>query len=406
MALTIEQETLPNGLTIIAEINPDAHSAAAGFFVKTGARDEDAPIMGVSHFLEHMMFKGTDELSAEEINRRFDAMGARNNAYTSAELTCFYAHVLPERLADAVDLLARMLRPALRQSDFDVEKGVILEEIAMYKDNPFWVLYEETLDRHYRKGPLGHRVLGTNESIAALLSEQMREYFAQRYSADNAVLAAAGKVDMPSLVRQARELCGEWQTTNPGRDNARPSVGGGEFELRDERVTRGYLLGIAEGPPVSDDRRHAASLLADVLGGANNSRLHWALIEPGLAEEALAAYEPHDGTGDFYVYASGDPARMDEIWQTIRREIDGIVDSLTETDLERLRSKAATAATLSGEKPHDMMQRIGRRWTYLNEYRSLDEELEIINAVTLDDLRDLTSDFPLQPTTVGKLLPK
>src|SRR5690606_38952834 len=140
---TFQHATLPNGLTVIAEVDPEAHTAAAGFFVKTGARDEASPLMGVSHFLEHMMFKGTDQRSAEELNRQFDLIGARNNAYTTSELTCFYASVLPERLlgaGGAVDLLADMMRPALREEDFDTEKKVILEEIAMYEDNPFWVL--------------------------------------------------------------------------------------------------------------------------------------------------------------------------------------------------------------------------------------------------------------------------
>src|SRR3954462_5809741 len=168
MPVTYREHTAATGLRIIAEVNPGAHSAAAGFFVKTGARDEAAPVMGVSHFLEHMMFKGTGSISAEELNRRFDAMGARNNAYTSGEMTCFYAHTLPERLPDAAELLSLMMRPALREDDFDREKQVILEEIAMYKDEPYWVLFEEALDRHYRRAPMGHRVLGTTETITAL----------------------------------------------------------------------------------------------------------------------------------------------------------------------------------------------------------------------------------------------
>ncbi|MCA9294847.1 MAG: insulinase family protein, partial [Phycisphaerales bacterium] len=126
MPVTFHHRTLPNGLAVLAEVDPAAHSAAAGFFVKTGARDETPALMGVSHFLEHMMFKGTDDLSADQINQAFDAMGASNNAYTSGEMTCFYAKVLPEHLDTGVRLLGRMMRPALRQEDFDSEKKVIL----------------------------------------------------------------------------------------------------------------------------------------------------------------------------------------------------------------------------------------------------------------------------------------
>jgi predicted Zn-dependent peptidase len=405
MPVTFREHLAPNGLRIIGEIDPEAHSAAAGFFVRTGARDEATPVMGVSHFLEHMMFKGTESIPAEELNRRFDEIGARNNAYTSAELTCFYAHVLPERLPEASELLAKMLRPALRQDDFDREKQVILEEIAMYKDEPYWVLFETMMERHYGAHPLSHRVLGTNESITALMSGQMREYFENRYSADNTVVSLAGRVDWERTIDQISELTKSWRPTRLGRDNARPISGGGHFELRDEKVTRAYLMGMSDAPSVEDDRRYAAVLLGQILGAADNSRLHWALIETGLAEEAQAGFDPHDGVGDFYIYASGDPERAEEIWGAVQREVANLIPSITELDLERLRNKLATSVTVGGERPADRMQRIGRLWTYLGRYTPLEDELARINAVTLQDLRDLAAAFPLVPTTTGRLLP-
>jgi predicted Zn-dependent peptidase len=405
MPVTFKQHIAPNGLRIIAEVDPDAASAAAGFFVKTGGRDEEPPLMGVSHFLEHMMFKGTDDLSADELNRRFDEIGARNNAYTSTEMTCFYAHVLPERLPEANELLARMMRPALRQDDFDREKGVILEEIAMYKDEPFWVLYEQAMERHYRTHTLGHRVLGTDETIKAMTSPGMREYFRRRYSSDNTVVALAGKLDFDAAVQQISALCSAWQPTRVGRDTTRPAAGAGPFPIRSEKVTRAYLIGMADGPSVQDDRRYAMALLTQVLGAPDNSRLHWSLIETGLAEEAQSGYEPHDGAGDFYVFASGDPARAEEIWATISREIQGLTVSLTEDDLARLRNKMATGVTIGGERPADRMQRIGRLWTYLGQYKTLEEELERINRVTLAELREVAAAFPMTPATVGTMLP-
>jgi predicted Zn-dependent peptidase len=405
MPVTFEQTTLPSGLTIVSETDPEAHSAAAGFFVKTGARDESGQIMGVSHYLEHMMFKGTERLSAHDLNKAFDDMGARNNAYTTSEMTCFYAHILPERLTECVDLLAHMLRPALRDSDFTTEKGVILEEIAMYKDNPYWVLFEATLERHFGSHPMAHRVLGTDETIKALQRDQMQRYFDTRYSADNTVVALAGRLDFARAVDQIAGLCAGWGRTGAGRETSRPRAGGGEFTMRDPKVTRGYLLGIADAPSLDDDRRYPAALLAQVLGASDNSRLHWSLIETGLAEEAVAAFEPHDGTGEFLVYAFGDPERLDEIWGVVRREIEGLVSSLTESDLERLRNRLATAVTLGGERPADRMQRIGRLWTYLRSYRPLEEELERINGVTLRDLRAVADAFPLMPQTLGRMLP-
>lgn len=405
MAITFMHRRLPNGLTIIAEHDPSAHSAAAGFFVRTGARDERDEVMGVSHFLEHMMFKGADGLTAEDINRGFDEVGARNNAYTSSEVTCFHAHVLPEHLERASTLLARMMRPSLNQEDFDTEKGVILEEIAMYKDNPFWVLYEEAIARHYGPHPMSHRVLGTEQTIKALQRDQMRDYFRQRYSADNTVVALAGKLDFEREVEVVERLCGSWEATRPRRDTKRPSCGAGSFELRDEKVNRAYMIGIAPGPAAEEESRYAASLAAQVLGGSDNSRLHWALIEPGVAEEAQAAYDPHEGTGEFFVYASGEPTRAQEIWGEIGRQISSLAGSLTEDDLTRLRSKMATGVTVGGERPADRMMRLGRVWSALGIYRTLEEELDRVERVMLDDVRDVLARFPMTPATSGVLMP-
>lgn len=403
--LSFKHRILPNGLTIIAEVDAAAHTAAAGFFVKTGARDEATPVMGVSHFLEHMMFKGTETITAEELNRRFDEIGARNNAFTSNEMTCFYAHLLPEALTPGLDILGKMMRPALREKDFDMEKGVILEEIAMYKDNPFWVLYEATVEKHFGAHPLHHRVLGTDDSIKALTQGQMLAYFTQRYSANNTVLALAGKMDFDAVCAQVEGLCGAWGTTKIGRDSSNPPLVGGQLELKSEKVNRAYMLGLCKAPAMADQRRYAAALLAQILGAADNSRFHWSLIETGLAEEAQASFDPHDGFGEFFVFASGDPDRAAEIWGTIEKELAGLVASLEQEDLDRLINKVATGATVGGERPHDRMHRLGRQWTYLGKYSTLEEELECIRRVTLKDLRETAEAFPITPVTVGRMLP-
>jgi len=231
MAVTFEQATLANGLTILGECDESAHTAAAGFFVKTGARDESAALMGVSHFLEHMMFKGTKRRSADDINREFDELGASYNAYTTSEMTCFYAHVLPEQLGKSIDLLGDMMRPALREEDFAQERGVILEEIAMYKDNPFWVLYDEVSTRRYPGHALGHLVLGTTQTIQEMHASQMREYFEHWYAADNTVVALSGRVDFDTAVAQLQELCAGWSTLGAARDNAEPAAASDDFVM-------------------------------------------------------------------------------------------------------------------------------------------------------------------------------
>lgn len=405
MAITFQERVLSNGIRLIGEIDPQTHSAAAGFFVRTGARDEPSQAMGVSHFLEHMMFKGTADLSAEALNAAMDDLGASNNAYTSAELTCFYAHTLPEALIDATKLLGRMMRPALRESDFETERGVILEEIAMYDDNPFWVLLEAASERHYRGHPLGHRVLGTKDTIATLPVATMREYFNARYTAEATVVALAGALDIDEVARALESLDEPWTHGDPPPRGPAPETGAGRFEIRRESVSRGYLLHVWPAPAMQDELRHAARLLSQVLGASGNSRLHWALVEEGLADEAVAAYMGQDGAGEFVVYASGDPDKLEQIEATIADELAKVIDELSENDLVRLRAKAATGVTVGGERPSDRMQRLGARWTLLGDYLPLEEELEQVRAVTLDDLREVARRFPLSPKTTGVLRP-
>ena len=405
MAFTFQHKTLPSGLTIVAETDPAAHTAAAGFFVKTGARDEASASMGVSHFLEHMMFKGTAGMSAEELNRAFDAVGARNNAFTSNEMTCFYAHALPEHTPICIELLGTMMRPALRAKDFDTEKGVILEEIAMYADNPFWILYERAVELHFGNHPLAHRVLGTSQTITDLQRDAMQAYFDRRYAADNTIVALAGNVDFSRSCDQIAALTASWGSTKPTRDAARPRLAGGEFTMRSPKANRGYVIGIVDAPAFDDDRRYAHSLLAQILGAHDNSRLHWSLVEPGMAESAQASYEPHDGYGEMFLFASGDPDKLEDIWSTSRAQLEGLRDSLTQADLDRLLNKFVTGMTVGGERPAARMDRLGRMFTYVTQYTPLEADLDRLARVTLAELRAACDAYPMRATTVGKLLP-
>jgi predicted Zn-dependent peptidase len=405
MAVRFRQAKLPNELKVIAEVDPDAHTAAVGFHVKTGARDEDASVMGVSHFLEHMMFKGSATRTAADVDRDFDAIGAEHNAYTGGEMTAFWAHALPEHLPRVIEILADILRPALRQADFDDEKGVILEEIAMYEDQPFWVLYERTMETYYRSHPLGHRVLGTRETIQALGREQMREYFRRRYSADNTTVALAGRLDFEATVDEISRRCGGWEATRARRQYPPLEPADAELEIPSPNVHRHYAISAAPAPPLADDRRYASAALAQILGDSEGSRLYWALVETGLAEEARAQYDGHDRVGAFLVYYVCAPEDASTVARVVEEQIAGLIESLTGDDLDRIKSKIATAATLQGELPAGRMHRLGRLWTYTGEYRSLDEELERINAITLDDVRAIAAEFPFRPRVNGHLRP-
>ncbi|MHC5543909.1 M16 family metallopeptidase, partial [Singulisphaera rosea] len=207
--MRFHQTVLDNGLQVIAELNDRAHSVASGFFVKAGSRDEAAEVAGVSHFLEHMIFKGTPRRDALAVNRDFDRVGAKHNAQTSEEDTFYHFTCLPEYLPKAFEVLSDILRPTLAEADFDTEKQVIIEEIRMYLDNPMSVAYEAAKAAHFGPHPLGQSILGTVESITALRVEKMREYFARRYSPSNIVLAFAGKTDWDHVVELAKAHCSD-----------------------------------------------------------------------------------------------------------------------------------------------------------------------------------------------------
>ncbi len=403
-----EHTTLANGLTIIGECDPAAHTSSIGFFVKTGARDEAAPMMGVSHFLEHMMFKGTTRRTAEDINREFDAMGARSNAYTSSEMTVFYAAMLPDRLEHGLDVLQDMMRPALRQADFDTEKAVILEEIAMYEDDPGFRLYERAIEEHYAEHTLAYRILGTKETIAGMSRDSMQAYFDQRYSADNTVVAVAGKVDFDATVKLIEAGCGHWAKTGAVRRYETPKFAPKRFEMRDAKVSRAYRVMLSAGPGATDARRYASFVAAQLLGGPDNSRLHWALIETGLAEEADTSYEPKDGVGDMRTFVVCDPEKLEEAWTAVEREIATLADTITPEDVGRVRAKVATGVTLAGEQPEGRMHRIGRQWLVSGTHRSLQEELEAIARVGVDDVRRILAEMPMgegATRTIGTMLP-
>ena len=195
----------------MAECNGAAYSAAFGFFVKAGSRDETDEVAGVSHFLEHMAFKGTPTRSVDDVNREFDEMGAYNNASTGEEYTAYHAAVLPEYQTPAVRLLADILRPSLRETDFETEKQVIVEEIRMYEDQPPFGADERARALFFGDHPLGRSVLGTVQSIEGLTVAAMRDYFHRRYSPQNIVLVGTGKIDFEAFVDVAAECCGDWQ---------------------------------------------------------------------------------------------------------------------------------------------------------------------------------------------------
>jgi len=399
--MSFHSTRLPNGLTIIGEPNASARSVAIGFFVRTGSRDETLLESGVSHFLEHMMFKGTPRRTALDVNLDFDRIGADYNAGTSEENTVYYAAVLPEYLPKAVDILADILRPSLRLEDFTTEKNVILEEIGMYDDQPEWVAWDHTRRIYYGDHPLGNSVLGTNESIKALSRDQMQAYFDRRYAANNIVLSTAGNFEWERLVGLITETCSGWNTATVDRQNRTEWKGvGGMHVLTREKVQQEHVMFLCGGPPADSKLRYAADTLALAVGDDSGSRLYWGLVDPGLADSANCSYSENDANGCVYVSYSCEPEQTEENLEVVRKiQSDVQRDSITEKELKLAKSKIASRVVRGSERPMGRMRAIAVAWSYTGEYRDVDSEMNNYDAVTLADVRAYLDQYPINRST-------
>ncbi|WP_027882897.1 M16 family metallopeptidase [Meiothermus rufus] len=405
-ALQFKQATLKNGLTVIAEINPQAKSVALGYFCKTGSRDETPQIAGVSHFLEHMLFKGTAKRDALAVNLEFDRMGAQYNAFTSEENTVYYGAVLPEFAPRLLELWTDLMRPALRLEDFETEKQVILEEIALYLDRPNFMLFDWARAHYFAGHPLGHSVLGTPETIRALTREQMTEYQARRYGAANLVLALAGRVDWAGTLEQVAALTEAWA---PGQaERAYPPVqpATGEWRQPYPKATQAYLALLAPGVSAQDPRRYAAHILAQILGEEGNSRLHWALTDKGLVESVSAGTDQADRAGFFYVYAQTDPAHEEAVKAILRAELERLErEGVREEELERAKTRLATSLVFAGETPMQRLMSVGLHYLYNQAYEPLSEVARRVAAVTLAEVNALLEERPFSRSFLYSLVP-
>jgi predicted Zn-dependent peptidase len=405
MALTFHHHQLANGLDIIGETNPDSYSFAGGLFVKTGARDESPRLNGVSHFLEHMMFKGSQKYTWEDVNRIFDEIGARYNAFTTQEMTAYYANVLPEFTERAIEHLSHLLRPAIRAADFDTEKKVILEEIAMYLDDPGHRLYEKLMDVHFGNHPLSMSVLGSAESITRLGRDEMEQYFRARYGPGNMVLSVTGRLDFDEVVALAEEFCGGWERVNAPREQPPPTYKPQSQRISDPKLNKMYTMAMTPGPSAQDERRFAARVLSDVVGDSDGSRFYWALVDPAIADDADFGFYPHDACGSFYISLTCDPKRAGEALDIARRELERVKTDLAPDEVERAKNKIASSIVLGGEVPSGRMRAIGAQWIYNGDYRSLEQDLDTLMKITPDSLRELMREFPFDPMSIVSLGP-
>ncbi|MCB0334327.1 MAG: insulinase family protein [Bdellovibrionales bacterium] len=385
---------LPNGLQVLGETSGENKSCAIGFFVNTGSRDETPSEAGLSHFLEHMMFKGTKNRSALDVTYELGNIGAQANAYTSDENTVYYAAVIPEYFTQMGDLLSDMLRPSLEAEEFNTEKNVILEEIALYQDRPHFYLFENALEHFFSSHPSGNSVLGTTASVSALTRDQMVDYFDRRYSPSNMTLVATGNYDWDLFVEQAHRCCGEWVNTPATRQVERfvPTTRSKRFTK--SNITQSHVVLICDGASAQDDCRYEHTVLSMILGDVTGSRLYWSLVDTGIAESAGADNDSKDGTGCFMAYASCQPEDLEQVVDVLRQTLEAPLD-FTEKDLEQAKNKLLSRMVLEGEMPIGRLMSLGLEWGYRQCLHSLQPEIERVKEVTMQSVRDALDQRPL-----------
>lgn len=387
---------LKNGLTIIGEVNKSAKSAAVGFFVRTGARDEDLKINGVSHFLEHMVFKGTERLSPFAVNEAFDKTGAQYNAFTSEENTVFYAAVLPEYLAEITQLWIEMMRPALRTEDFNMEKNVIKEEIAMYKDQPNFDVMDRCRELYFAGHPCGHSVLGSEECIDAMTAEQMRGYFAQRYAPNNMVAAFAGNFEWEAISDMVEAGCSGWKYQDVGRKITDTRGGRDKKRMGKPNLSREHVCLVSPSVRAQSDKRFAAALLSMIVGDDVGSRFFWELVDKAIVETASLDFAPMDGTGANYTYIRCSSENTAKAMEIISRIFDDLTKTgVTEDELTKAKNKVLSSLVIKNEIPMGRLVDLGFNWTYLGRYRKIEEDVNAIKAVTVAEINALLKEYPL-----------
>ncbi|MEY9878228.1 putative Zn-dependent peptidase [Streptacidiphilus sp. MAP12-33] len=399
---TVRRTVLPGGLRVVTETLPTVRSAAFGIWVGVGSRDETPVLNGATHYLEHLLFKGTKTRSALDISSALDAVGGEMNAFTAKEYTCYYARVLDRDLPLAVDVVSDMLTGSLvRQEDIDTERDVVLEEIAMTEDDPSDVVHDLFARTLYGESPLGRPVLGTVDTINALTRDQVYGFYKRRYKPEHLVVAAAGNVDHAKVVRQVQR-CFE-QAGALGREDVGPAAprGGsralktaGKVEILDRPTEQAHLVLGMPALARTDDRRWALGVLNSALGGGMSSRLFQEVREKrGLAYSVYSYTSSYADSGLFGIYAGCQPKRVEEVLKICREELEKVATGgITDEELKRAIGQMSGSTVLGMEDTGSLMSRVGKAELAYGTHLSVDELLGKIAAVTLDDVRAVAAD--------------
>jgi predicted Zn-dependent peptidase len=391
-APAFERTELPGGLRVLTERVPAVRSVALGIWAGVGSRDESPRLAGASHYLEHLLFKGTKRRSARDIAEAMDAVGGETNAFTSKEYTCFYARTLDRDLPLAVDILVDMLRCSkMTRADVEAERTVILEEIGMHNDAPDDVVHDLFAEGLFGGHPLGRPVLGTVGSITAMRRDAIARYWRRHYPPGNLVVAAAGSLDHDQVVELVAEAFGdaeEGQALGPRADRREPRVHGGVLVRRKPTEQAHVVLG-CRGLSRSDPRRFALGVLNLAFGGGVSSRLFQEIREKrGLVYSIYSYAAQYSETGSFSVYAGAAPKRIHDVLAIVRDELERVVaDGLTEAELERGKGHLEGSLVLGMEDTSSRMTRLGKSELTSGEILSVDEVIRRVDAVTDADVR-------------------
>ncbi len=395
-ARDIETTTLPNGLRVISETMPHVRSVSVGIWVGIGSRRETPEQNGLSHFIEHMVFKGTTERSAEDIARSVDSIGGNLDAFTSKEMVCFNTKVLDQHLPLAFDVLADLvLNPLFREEDMDKEKGVILEELKMDEDSPDYLVHEIFSSNFWKDHPLGKPILGTRETVKRFDRPMIESYYHQAYSPTNLVITAAGNLTHKDLANLAGQHFADMKPYDP-LPAERPPVTHARITLRNKKsLEQVHLCVGVPSYPVPHEDRFGCYVLNTLLGGGMSSRLFQNIRErQGLAYAVFSELNPYRDTGCLSIYAGTSVESVRKVIESILKEFLQLKhERITEEELRRAKDHLKGSLMLSLESTSSRMSNLARQEMYFHRFFTLDELAESIEQVTADDVQRIARTF-------------
>jgi len=392
----IQREVLPNGLTVLTEQMQHIRSVSIGIWIKTGSRDEDPQWNGISHFVEHMVFKGTEHRSAEDIARQVDSIGGNMDAFTAKECICFNVKVLDEHLPIAMDVLSDLvLNPVFDAQDITRERGVILEEIKMDEDSPDYLVHEIFTQNFWKDHPLGKPILGTKDSVKRFERDPVLGFYGQRFSPGNFIISAAGNVNHQQFVQLVSKHFQHMKPVKNGFHSAPPAIVP-RIIMRNKKALEQVQICVGvPAHPIAHERRHASYILNTLLGGGMSSRLFQNIRErQGLAYAIYSDLSPCRDTGCLSVYAGTSRESASKVVQCIVSEFRQLKsEPVPEEELRRSKDQLKGSLMLSLESSTARMSNLARQEMYFDRFYTLDELLEKIERVTAEELQQLANEF-------------